>query len=331
MIARVIEERGGGFAADAPLLHQKGNGFLNGGVLEPCVGGTGLRLALAVLRGGGNAVEGLILVGVGKQELFRLGGVPGGLVDDALFAHFVQNQLLPFLVELAAGLVGAVVLLELGVPEGVVQRGVVGDADNGGALRQAQLGDVLAKIALGGGLNPVVALTEEDPVKVLGDDILLGDVGVLLELQGPENLPEFPFDGNFPVVVHIPQHLLGDSRAAAGSPAGNSGLDGAGGADPVNALVCPEAFVLNSYQGVHQMSGEVVKLNQLPVAAGIAAVIKQGEDDLTVFVIDCRGQGERQLLGAQLPQGGDKGGVNVGHKDFEENSRRGDTNNAQGK
>ena len=335
MVAGPVEEGGGLLAADAPGLGNQVNGLFNDLVHKPgvefAVRGLLVRILLLHLRL--QAVDGLVLVRVRKEELLRLGGLAGGLVDDPQLQHPVQNGLLALLVEVPGGLDGAVILLELGLAEGIVEGGVVGDADDGGALRQIQLRYVLAEVALGGGLNAVVAASKEDPVEIHGDDILLA--GGLLKLQSPEDLPELPLDGHLRVLGDVAQQLLGDGGAAPGAAAGEGGLDGAGGAPPVHALVLPEAVVLNGHQGLDEVVREVLVLDELPVAAaGFLRVVKEGLEDhlVAIFVrgVDGGGQGHGHLLVGDLPQGGDEGGINVGHEDLGEDGRRQHADDAKG-
>ena len=262
-------------------------------------------------------MDGLVLVGVGEAQLLRLGGLVFRLGDLPLIPHFLQDDLLAALVEIPGCLDRAVVLLELRAAEGIVEGGVVGDADNAGTLRQVQLGNVLAEVGLGGGLDAGAARAEVDPVEVLGDDVLLA--GVLLILQRPEDLPELPLDGDVRVLVFVAQQLLGDSGAAPGGAAGNGGLDGAGRADPVHAGVLPEPLVLNGHQGVHQVLGQVLVLDKLPVAAArLLAVVVEGQHGRAVFVVHSGGQGQLHFLRGGDAQGGAQCGVHVGQEDFGE-------------
>ncbi len=320
VVALAVEHLGGVLAAVALVLHQQVDGLVDGRVLEPSVEFGRVRdLLSALLVGLGDvqAVDGLVLVGVGEAQLLRLGGLVFRLGDLPLIPHFLQDDLLAALVEIPGCLDRAVVLLELRAAEGIVEGGVVGDADNAGTLRQVQLGNVLAEVGLGGGLDAGAARAEVDPVEVLGDDVLLA--GVLLILQRPEDLPELPLDGDVRVLVFVAQQLLGDSGAAPGGAAGNGGLDGAGRADPVHAGVLPEPLVLNGHQGVHQVLGQVLVLDKLPVAAArLLAVVVEGQHGRAVFVVHSGGQGQLHFLRGGDAQGGAQCGVHVGQEDFGE-------------
>ena len=102
------------------------------------------------------------------------------------------------------------------------------------------------------------------------------------------------------------------------------------GAVPVHAVVVPEAVVLDGHQRVHQVLGQIAVLDELPVAPGLPAVVEEGEDGGAVLVVDGGRQGQGHLLGGDVPQGGDEGGVDVGHKDFKEDGRRQHPDDAQG-
>ena len=149
------------------------------------------------------------------------------------------------------------------------------------------------------------------------------------------DLPELALDRDLGVLGHVAQHLLGDGGAATRGAAQQGGLDGAEGAVPVHALVLPEAVVLNGYQRLNEVLGQVIVLNQLPVAAaGIGVVVKEGLEDHLVAVlvrgVDGGGQGHGHLLIGDLPQRGDEGGVDVGHENLEEDGHRQHADDAQG-
>ena len=180
MVSGGVEQVGGHLPVDALGLLNLRDGVFDDLVLVPGVdpaGGEDLLLALLVLANL-QTVEGGVLGGVHEEELLRLGGAALRLTDPAQLQHPVEHRLLALLVEVPGGLHGAVVLDELRVPEGVIEGGIVGDAHDAGALGQVQLGDVLAEVALGGGLDAGEAMAEIDVVEVEGEDVLLGVFGV---------------------------------------------------------------------------------------------------------------------------------------------------------
>ena len=171
-------------------------------------------------------------------------------------------------------------------------------------------------------------MAEVDLVEVVGEDILLAVFCV--KVQGPEDLPQLALDGDFLFFGDVAHHLLGDGGTALGIPPGGAVEGGPGGAVPVHALVGPEAVVLNGHHGVHQVLGQVLIFNQLPVA--LAAV--QGAHDVVLTVGVCVIDGGRQVEGhfrqVNLLQGGDEGGVDVCHEILAEQRQRQHTDHAQG-
>ena len=314
-----VEQLGGVLPGIAVLLRQQGDGLVDGLILKPCVDLAEIHGLLVVrLLGDLDAMESLVLVGVGENEFFRLGGGVLSLGEIAVLLHLFQDEFLTHFVEVPGRLDAAVILLKLFLKEGIIEGWVVGDAYDGGALRHAQFADVLAEISLGGGLDAVGPRAEIDRVQVVGDDVLLAHA--LLVLQGPADLPELPAHGDVCVIVHLPQQLLGDGGAAPGVSVEQGVPDGGDGAHPVHAVMLPEPVVLNGDQRVDEVPGNLAVLHQLPVAAGVIAVVIEGEEGGPVLVVDGGGQSQLHLLRRNLSQGGDEGGVHIGHKDFGENT-----------
>ena len=82
----------------------------------------------------------------------------------------------------------------------------------------------------------------------------------------------------------------------------------------------PEPVVLDGDQRVDEVAGDLAVLHQLPVAAGVLAVVVEGEEGGPVFVVDGGGQGQLHFLRRDISQGGDEGGVHIGHKDLGEDA-----------
>ena len=165
-----------------------------------------------------------------------------GLGDIALLQHLVEDDLLTQLV-LLQGVVGDI---------GVIAGGVVGDADEAGALGQRQLRHRLAEIGEGGGAHTVAALAQVDVVEVHLQDLFLAVVA--LELQGAEDLQDLPLHRHVVVLGHVLDELLGDGGAAVGVLHPQEHVEeGAARPPPVHALVLPEALVLDGHQGVDQV------------------------------------------------------------------------------
>lgn len=84
------------------------------------------------------------------------------VVQIAELVHLVEHRLLPLLVLLTEGLAA----VERALTGGVVEVGVLRDADNGRALGNGQVLGVLAEVVLGGRLNAVGMVAEVDEVQI---------------------------------------------------------------------------------------------------------------------------------------------------------------------
>ena len=155
-------------------------------------------------------------------------------------------------------------------------------------------------------------MAEVDLVEIEGQDFLLAVFGV--KVQGAENLPQLPLNRDLLVFCNVPHHLLGDGRAALGIFPNGAVERGPASAVPVHTLVFPEAVVLDGNDGVHQMLGQVVEFDQLPVAVAVVQGAHHMVLPVGVCVIDGGRQGEGHFLNGDFIQGGDEGGVDVCHK-----------------
>ena len=92
--------------------------------------------------------------------MFLLGDVP-------LLQHHVKNFHLTLFVEVLRGLdLAGVRVCNRQVAQGVILRGIVGDADEAGTFGQVQLRNVLAEVGVGGGVHAVAPLAQVDIVEV---------------------------------------------------------------------------------------------------------------------------------------------------------------------
>ena len=180
--------------------------------------------------------------------------LPGDIV---LLQHLVEDDLLPVLVPLP-GAPDFVGVEALGAAEGVgsVLGGVVGDADQAGALGQGQLGHRLSEVAQGGGTHPLVLAAQRDNVQVVHQGIFLGVV--LGEAEGADDLGNLPLDGGLVVLGGVFQQLLGDGGAAGNFFAGKHRIYCISRPPPVHPGVGPEPLVLNGHGGVDQVLGNLV-------------------------------------------------------------------------
>ena len=190
--------------------------------------------------------------------------------DVALVVHQGQDQLLAVLVPLPAGEGETQVPVGDGVgDEGVVLGGVVGDADDAGALRQGQVPDILAEVGLSGGGDAVAALPEEHRIQIPFDDLCL--VVGALQLQCLKNLQELAAHQVRPVAGVVLDQLLGDGGAAEVVGHAEKHLHHrAGGAVPVHPPVLIEALVLDGHQGVlhHLVFGKIFIIHPDAVHGG---------------------------------------------------------------
>ena len=196
---------------------------------------------------------GVLLIARGALELQDLVADPvifvAGL-DIALLKHLLQDG-------------QRAVLVVLGVDIGVVAGGVVGDADDAGALLGGQLVQLLAEIDVGGALDAVGALSQIDRVEIPGDDLFLGVV--LLEVQRLEDLHELAADRHVLLAGQVLDELLGQGGAAVGGAADEHVGGGGQGAHPVHAVVLPEALVLDGDGGVDHVRRDLLIIHPDPV------------------------------------------------------------------
>ena len=90
------------------------------------------------------------------------------------------------------------------------------------------------------------------------------------QTQGPENLQNLPLDRHLLLGGQVLDELLGDGGAALDVTTGKHGQHASGCADPVHAVVLPEAVVLNGDGGVDEVLGNVLILH--PDAVAVRAV-----------------------------------------------------------
>ena len=251
---------------------------------------------------------------VGEVEDLRLGGVGLGLgdigqsrlgVDHVLFGHRIQNCLLALLVQFPGRDLGAVLPGVGDIIHGSVQGGVVCDGDNTGALRQAQVLGVLAKVELGRRLDAAAVLPQKDSVQVQLQDILL--LVVLLKLQGPENLPDLPVDIGPVVLCHVFQHLLCDGGPAVAAVPDGQLLHRAQGSDPVHALVLEEPLVLHGHSGLPQVGGHLVQVHQDAVLRPVDVLELLPGPGLLVLVVDEGAEAHGVVLRPDLHVGDHRG------------------------
>ena len=178
------------------------------------------------------------------------------LADVTLIQHLIEDVLLAVLVALDVGHLFA--RLRVGddqVQVGVIDGGVVGDADQAGALGQRQLGDVLAEILIGGRIDAPAVLPQIDIIQVPLQGLLLGVVAV--KVQRPEDLQDLPLHRHLVLLSHIFDELLGDGGAALDIATGEHGEHSSGGPEPVHAVVVVKPLVLDGHRRMDQVFRDI--------------------------------------------------------------------------
>ena len=284
------------------LVHRLGDGLdlrvQAGEDLQPALGQQEVGRVLGVAAGDEvvpDVVQHLLLIpGVdgahvgGPLRRVEVQGLGDGLVvlllaDLPLLQHLREHQLLPPLVQVQGGDGLPRLLVHIAVGGvGAVQRGVVGDGDEAGALGQGELAHRLSEVFIGRGAHPLAPAAQEDDIQVVGDGVLLGVVPV--ELQRLEDLGDLALDGDVVLLGEVLDELLGDGGAALDVLPGEHVQDGGRRALPVHAVVLQEALVLDGDGGFDEILRDLVIVHpdgagigghrgQLPVLAGILVLI----------------------------------------------------------
>ena len=255
------------------------SGFL-GGLLNVGIERGDNGQAAAIHLGGGVLVEQLIthvateilvLVqavvggrGFGGFEVKILGlsGVMLFLGDVAVGEHTVQNQV-------------ATLLAVLGVVDGIVVGGRLGNADERCRLGKRQLAGVLGIVLLRCGLNAVGALAVVDGVQIHQQNLVFG-VG-FLKAQGDVGLADLTLEA---LLLHlvgqngVADELLGDGGGALGAGTRQVDHDRAGNAHRVDSVVLVEALVLSCNRALKHVIADL--LHGYRVAVFHVELSKQG-------------------------------------------------------
>ena len=248
---------------------------------------------------------------VDRRLVFRV-------VQIAELVHLVEHRLLPLLVLLTEGLAA----VERALTGGVVEVGVLRDADDGRALGDGQVLGVLAEVVLGGRLNAVGMVAEVDEVQIECQRLLTRVI--LIEAQRLEDLRHLALDGRLVVAGGVLDDLLGDGRAAAlRSAAGEHGEHRLAGRFPVHAVMLEEALVLDRHQSLPDMVGDVGKFNVRAVLGAVDLLQLLPLARALVLIIDDRALVERDGAHIHIQHRLERG-VDILHKNAEEHQRRAD-------
>ena len=144
-------------------------------------------------------VAGRFAAGIMEHQLLRHGRVVLLLRDILLLEHLVENDDLPLLVL-------------VGVDIRVVDRGVICDADERGALGKVELAHALAEIDLRRRLHALAVFAERDDVEIELHDLLFRVL--LLKFQSAENFNKLAAHRDLVAARDIFDELLRDGRAA---------------------------------------------------------------------------------------------------------------------
>ncbi len=151
---------------------------------------------------------------------------------------------------------------------GIVEGGVVGNADQACALGHGQVLQLLAEILRGGALHAVAAPSQVDTVQVL----LHNHVFIIVPFAdlGTENLHDLPLNGDALVAGGVFHQLLGDGGAAELVAAAEEHVEaGLHRGDPVHALMLVEPLILNGHHSVDHGLGDFLQIGPLTVGGGI--------------------------------------------------------------
>ena len=183
--------------------------------------------------------------------------------------------------------------------KGAVLAGVVGNADQAGALGQRQLADALAEIGAGRRLHAGAGLAQIDAVQIRFQDLIL--VIALLQLQRPVDLRHLTLDGDLIIAGDVFDQLLGDGGTALYAPSRQGTEDGAHRTDEVHALVLFKALVLNGDGGILHVLGNVLQIDPDAVLAiAVQGLIHDPFLSLGVQIVQLRGNLGLQLVDVDL-------------------------------
>ena len=160
----------------------------------------------------------------------------------------------------------------------IVERGVVGDADDAGAFLGRELIELLAEVDVRGALDAVGALAQEDRIEIPFQDLFLGVM--LFKIQGAIDLHQLAADRDLLVLAQVLDELLRDRGAAVSGAADEHIGRGRERSHPVHAVMLPEALILDGDGGVDQVGRDLVigdpdsvlhgkELTQLLILAGL--------------------------------------------------------------
>ncbi len=240
----------------------------------------GVRLQAAVDRGV-HLVAGALGVGAESlpqlesrhfRDVGRLRGEQGrmGARHDRLFLRGSRRRLIYIAQrEHATQDVRAAHRRELGIHDGVVMRGRLGETGDGGGLRDRELVEGLAEESLGGRRHPVGALAKEDVIQIEPEDFLFGEF--VLHCISDESLLQLTTICLIESQEDVASSLHGDRAGALGLVARNEVYGHrAHHTEIVDAVVLEETIVLRRQEGMfYQVRDLVVGDRNTPLFADL--------------------------------------------------------------
>ena len=201
----------------------------------------------------------------------------------ALIVHFAEDIELTVAVPPRAVPFLALVLIDAqGI--GIEQRGVVGDADEAGALGGGQALQLLAEILRRRAFDAVAAPAQIDLIEVILHNEIL--VVLLFEELGTENLHDLPLHGDALFLGQVLHQLLGDGGATELLVSAKEHIEaGLDGGNPVHTLMLIKPLVLNGYRRVDHGLGNLVQRRPLAVGGGVD-LLKLLDISAAVYIID---------------------------------------------
>ena len=200
---------------------------------------------LGALKAALAADIGRLVVGAVVEEHFLAGHSVVFLLglDVTLFVHLLQDRKLTLAVVLLADI-------------GIVEGGIVGNADQAGTFGSGELRHVLSEVDARRALHAVAALAEINRVEIPLHDLVLGIH--LFGGQRAEDLLNLSVDRHIVLVGQVLDQLLRDRGGTVGGIAAGKIGNGRKRSQPVHAVMLTEAFILDGDGRVYHIHRNLV-------------------------------------------------------------------------
>ena len=228
----------------------------------------------------------LVVQTVAENQLLLGGCLVGGFgIKVALGVHLRENGQLALAVE-------------FGVDIGVIEGGIIGNADDTGALCGSQLVDILGKVDLRCALHAVAALAQVDGVQIPFQNFFLGVA--LLHRQGAEDLLHLTVDGHVVLLGQVLDQLLGDGGGTVGGIAAHKVAHSGYRSNPVHTVVLAETLILNGDCGVDHVLGNFRIADPDTVLRGVELLQFFIFTGLPIPIINNGGLGQGDVVQLQI-------------------------------